>query len=617
MERGDRDSQPQNKEDWVPVDDRVIATALRRSLAALAVLLLLVAIGAWWYTRPAPRVDIPEASTTAPARLSDDASRAPPQLPFTDITRQAGIDFVHENGAYGLKLLPETMGGGAAFADFDNDGDPDLLLVNGDLWPWHDYPADRKRPVQHLFLNDGTGRFTDATDQSGLDISFYGTAPAVGDFDGDGREDIFIAAVGKNRLFRNLGDGRFIDVTEEAGVAGGGKDWSSCAAFVDIDSDGDLDLFVCNYVQWSREIDLEVDYRLTGIGRAHGPPSNYAGSHNRLYRNNGDGTFSDISDEAGIEVSRPDTGQPEGKALAVMPTYINDDGLIDLVVANDTVRNFVFINQGGTFEERGVESGLAFDSAGHATGAMGIDIARIEAGGPSVVAIGNFSGEMTSMYLSQGPAGLFADQSATSGVGPASRLALSFGLFFFDADLDGRLDLFQTNGHIEQDINVVNPAQHYAQPAQLFWNCGAACPRRFMPAGSRDLDKPMVGRAAAYADIDGDGDLDILVTRPADRPVLLRNDQQTGNHWLTIRLEMAGSNPRAVGARVRLQSSSANYEQTIMPTRGYQAQVQPMATFGLGPESGQVKLEVSWPSGNTTTHSVTRVDQNLVIRPPK
>ncbi len=308
---------------------------------------------------------------------------------------------MHENGAYGLKLLPETMGGGAAFADFDNDGDPDLLLVNGDLWPWHDYPADRKRPVQHLFLNDGTGRFTDATDGSGLDISFYGTAPAVGDFDGDGREDIFIAAVGKNRLFRNLGDGKFIDVTEEAGVAGGAKDWSSCGAFVDIDSDGDLDLFVCNYVQWSREIDLEVDYRLTGIGRAHGPPNNYAGSHNRLYRNNGDGTFSDVSDEAGIEVSRPDTDRPEGKALAVIPAYINDDGLIDLVVANDTVRNFVFINRGGAFEERGVESGLAFDSAGHATGAMGIDIANIETGGPSAVAIGNFSGEMAVSVVQQ------------------------------------------------------------------------------------------------------------------------------------------------------------------------------------------------------------------------
>lgn len=611
-----RDRQSEPREEWVPADDRVIATAVRRSLIVLAVVLLLAAAGVWWYTRPAPKVEVAEAPAAAPARLSKAESPAPPELRFTDVTRQAGIDFVHDNGAYGLKLLPETMGSGAAFADFDDDGDADLLLVNGDLWPWHDYPAERARPTQRLYLNDGTGSFTDATGGSGLDASFYGTAPAVGDFDGDGRDDVFIAAVGGNRLFRNLGDGRFQEVTERAGVSGDSEDWSSCAAFVDIDADGDLDLYVCNYVQWSRTIDLEVDYRLTGIGRAYGPPNNYAGSHSCLYRNDGDGTFTDISERAGIEITRPDTGLPEGKALAVRPSYVNDDGMIDLIVANDTVRNFVFINQGGTFEERGVETGLAFDPSGHATGAMGIDIARVGVGGPRVVAIGNFSGEMTSFYLSQGRTALFADQAATSGVGPPSRLALSFGVFFFDADLDGRPDLFQTNGHLEEQINVVRPSQHYAQPAQLFWNCGSECPRRFATAGSGDLDEPLVGRAAAYADIEGDGDLDILITQVARRPVLLRNDQETGHHWLRVHLAQDGPNPRAIGALVRAQTGSGQHEQMIMPTRSYQAQVQPVAHFGLGADAGPMDLEVTWPDRDTTVHAVDAVNRTLVIDRP-
>lgn len=609
----DQNQRPVPDGEWVPADDRIIGTAIRYSLAGLAGAAVVAALAAWWLTRPEPEAVVAEPATEAPARLAESETIEPPDLPFTDVTRRAGIDFRHENGAYGLKLLPETMGSGAAFADFDDDGDPDLLLVNGDLWPWHDYPPERQRPTHALYFNDGDGGFTDASAGSGLDVSSYGTAPAVGDFDGDGRDDIFIAAVGENRLFRNLGGGRFRDVTASAGVAGADDDWSSCAAFFDMDADGDLDLFVCNYVEWSRQIDLAVDYRLTGIGRAFGPPNNYAGTHNRLYRNDGDGVFTDVSAEAGIRVEHPDTGRPEGKALAVMPTDIDDDGRIDLLVANDTVRNFVFINQGGSFEERGVEMGLAFDPDGHATGAMGIDAARLDAAGQRAVAIGNFANEMTSVYLSQDGHALFADQSATSGVGPASRLALSFGLFFFDADLDGRPDLFQGNGHVEQDINVVQPGQRYAQPPQLFWNCGADCPRRFLPAGSGAMDEPMVGRAAAYADIDGDGDLDILVTQVAQRPVLLRNDQRTGHQWLRVRLRQDAPNRHAIGATVRVTGGADTPEQLIMPTRSYESQVMPAATFGLGDSTGPVEVEVSWPDGGVSQHDVSGVDREVVI----
>lgn len=601
---------------WVDADDRVIATGVKWSLGVIGAAGILAVGAAWFYSRPAPPDAIPEALPSAPARLPEAASTqaGPPELPFTDITDQSGIDFVHEAGGYGLKLLPETMGGGAAFADFDADGDPDLLLVNGNLWPWHEYPPERGRPTQALYLNQGDGRFSNATAGSGLDVSLYGTAPVVGDFDGDGLPDVFIAAAGENRLFRNLGGGRFEDVTAAAGVAGDSGDWSTCGAFFDADGDGDLDLFVCNYVEWSLEIDLAVDYRLTGIGRAFGPPTNYAGKHNRLYRNDGGGRFTDISESAGIRVSHPVSGRPEGKALAVIPADINEDGLIDLVVANDTVRNFLFLNRGGTFEEVGVETGLAFDPDGRATGAMGLDAARIGAAGQQAIAMGNFAGEMTSLYLSQGTPELYADQSSTSGIGPPSRLALTFGLFFFDADLDGRLDLFQANGHLEQEIQLVQPGQTYAQPPQLFWNCGDTCPRRFLVAGSGDLARPLAARAAAYADIDNDGDLDILVTQVGASPVLLRNDQQTGHRWLRVRLEQDGPNRAAIGAVVRLENTGTPQQQSIMPTRGYQAQVMPTALFGLGDDPQAPEVVVTWPDGTESRHPVPGLDRELVIR---
>lgn len=596
-----------------PADDQIVGTAFRWSLGLFVVLSGLISVLFWWLARPPTERPSEESVVPPVPAISGTRVVSTPFLAFTDVSRSHGVDFVHQAGAYGLKLLPETMGGGAAFADFDLDGDSDLVLVNGDHWPWHEYADTASRPTHKLFLNQGDGRFVDSTEGSGLDVSFYGTAPVVGDFDGDRLPDLFVASVGEDHLFRNLGDGRFEDVSHHAGVAGSAGDWSSCGTFFDADGDQDLDLFVCRYVEWSLEVDLEVDYRLTGIGRAFGPPMNYAGTHSRLYRNEGDGTFSDVSHEAGIEVSTPQ-GKPAGKALAVLPADINEDGQPDLLVANDTVRNFLFINEGGRFNEVGVESGLAFDLDGHATGAMGMDTVVLDrTSGTRAIAIGNFAGEMTSLYLTQGIPGLFADRTTTSGIGPASRLALTFGVLFLDVDLDGRADLLQTNGHLEDQIHIVQDSQSYAQKPQLFWNCGSDCSRQFFVAAAGDLSRPYAGRGASAADIDGDGDSDLLITQVRSNAVLLRNDQQTGHHWIRVRLSQDSPNPWALGASVVLRSRNTIQERSIIRTRGYQSQVLPDATFGLGQDQGPLEVRVRWPDGATTSHRVQEVDQVVTI----
>ena len=331
-----------HEDDLVPEDDVVIARAVCKSFLAVAGLVVVVAAGFLLMSRrpeAAPEVAI-ETTAPVPVELTVTA----PLVRFTDVTAEAGIDFAHENGAEGEKLLPETMGSGAAFFDFDGDDDQDLLLVNATYWP-HSQKTAEPKPSSALYRNDGRGRFDDVTHEAGLDFSLYGTGIAVGDYDNDGQVDVFLAAVGENRLLRNEG-GRFRDVTRQAGVAGEGTQWSSSASFVDVDNDGDLDLFVCNYVSWSRQIDQEVDYRLTGVGRAYGPPVDYEGTFPYLYRNNGDGTFTDVSFSSGVEVRNEVTGVAVAKALAIAPVDIDRDGAIDLLVANDTVRNFLFHNQG-------------------------------------------------------------------------------------------------------------------------------------------------------------------------------------------------------------------------------------------------------------------------------
>lgn len=584
-------------------------------LRSLAVILVIGIAGtglSWYLTRDSTAiVSIDEAVVTGPVEKESTVVQAPPAVVFRDITTNAGIDFVHTNGAYGDKLMPETIGSGAAFFDYDSDGDQDLLLVNSSWFPGHE---QNTTPTIALYRNDGSGRFSDVSEETGLAISCYGMGVAVGDYDNDGWTDVYITALGENFLLKNA-QGRFTDVTQSTGTAGQPADWSTAAAFVDVDNDGDLDLFVGNYIQWTREIDLEIDFQITGLGRAIGAPNHFFGTTNRLYRNDGKGGFSDASQSTGIVFTEQGTQTATGKALAVAPVDYDRDGWIDLFVSNDTTRNFLYHNLGnGTFEEIGALEGIAYDRNGKATGAMGIDAAYFRNDEDLGIGIGNFANEMSSLYVTAAGQPPFADEAILEGFGPASRLALTFGLFFFDYDLDGRLDLLQANGHLDADINVVQSSQTYAQPAQLFWNCGTDCDDRFVPvADSGDLSSPMVGRGAAFADIDGDGDLDVVITQNGRRAVLFRNEQSLGHHWLRVRLTGNHANRNAIGAVVELSAGGITQRRMVMPTRSYLSQSELPVTFGLGNGTAVDELHITWPGGQQQTVPVPAVDTTMTV----
>ena len=531
-----------------------------------------------------------------------------PEVVFTDVTTEAGIDFVHTNGAYGERLLPETMGSGGAFIDYDNDGDQDIILVNGAYWPLR---PQQGRPTTRLYQNDGNGYYTDVSEAAGLDLHSYGMGVLVGDYDNDGWDDVYITTLHSNHLFHNEG-GKFVDVSKSSGTAGFDDEWGTAAVFFDFDNDSDLDLFVGNYVEWTPQINMEIDFRVTGIGKSYSTPTHYAGARSRLYRNDGGGSFTDISMESGLHIP--------GKALSATAVDYDNDGLLDLFIANDTVQNFLFRNGGnGKFEEVGALEGIAFNRDGKASGAMGIDTAWYRNDSELGVVIGNFANEMSSLFVTVDGKTPFADEALLEGLGANSRLALTFGLFFFDYDLDGRLDLLQANGHIENEINKVQPSQHYEQPVQLFWNCEAGtkddgCDNRLvLVEETGDLSTPVVGRGASYGDIDNDGDLDVLITQPGRAAKLYRNDQQTGHHWLRIKLAGTTDNRNGIGAVIELTANGVTQRRLVTSGRSFMSQVELPVTFGLGKADKIDSLVVTWPGGQKQTVTIDQVDTLVTI----
>ncbi len=583
-------------------DDAVIGRALRWSGAAIVILGVVGGTAVYVLSRPAP-APVVHTTQLAQVQVREVARVQLPAVRFTDITQSAGIRFRHENGARGEKLLPETMGGGCAFLDYDNDGDQDILLVNSQRWPWDATAGSEPPATAALFQNDGAGHFTDVTVDAGLNVSLFGMGVAVGDYDGDGLVDVFLSAVGENRLFHNVGQGKFRDVTAQAGVAGDPEAWSTCCGWFDYDNDGDLDLFVGNYVRWSRDFDAGQNFQLTGGGRAYGRPQNFEGTFPYLYRNDGDGRFTEVAAQAGLRMLNPATGVPMAKTLGVTFIDCDLDGRLDILVANDTVQNFLFHNQGdGTFQDVGAETGLAFDMDGNVRGAMGIDVAPFRNNDAIGVAIGNFANEMTALYVSYGNTMRFMDEAIACGLGPLTRLQLTFGVFYFDCDLDGRLDLFAANGHLEEDINRVQSSQHYEQPPQLFWNCGLEQESEFVMLGEQqcgtELFRPLVGRGASYADIDADGDLDVLISTVGQSPRLLRNELDSPRNWVRFKLTGTRSNRDAIGAWIELDADGQVQRRQVMPTRSYLSQVELPVTFGLGPASRVRRVTVVWPDGS-------------------
>ena len=564
----------------------------------LSVVALLLGLSAC--DRVAP--ETPSGRPSAPAVLQDEMPPPPPAVRFVDATAAAGLRFVHANGAAGEKLLPETMGAGVAVLDYDGDGDQDLFFVNSCPWP-DAKPSTGPAPTQALYQNDGHGHFRDVSAEAGVAYAFYGQGAAVGDYDNDGDPDLYVTALGPGHLFRNDG-GHFRDVTAEAHAAGAGG-WQASAAWFDLENDGDLDLFICQYVDWSAAADRARRTLLAGQVPAYDAPTAFGGSVCTLLRNDG-GTFVDVGESAGIRVRTPRGRQPLAKALGVAPCDVDGDGRVDLAVANDTVQNFFFHNLGGgKFEEVGIMQGLAFDQAGGTRGAMGVAWGDARGDGAMALAVANFADEMMALYLADEPGSMqFTDQANLLGLGAPSQVPMKFGLFFFDYDLDGRLDLLSANGHLESGIRLVESDQSYPQPAQLYWNTGQVGRHLFVPVGPAaagpDLFRPMVGRGSAYADLDGDGDLDVILTANGGPARLLRNEGGSGNHWLRLRLEGTTSNRAALGARVTLRAGGRAQHRQLFPAMGYLSSSELPLTFGLGEATAAEAATVIWPSGKTT-----------------
>ncbi|MGH9718797.1 MAG: CRTAC1 family protein, partial [Bryobacteraceae bacterium] len=520
---------------------------------------------------------------------------------FTDVTATAGIKFTHNSGRAGKKFLPETLGSGGAFLDADGDGWIDILLINSKDWT----PRGRKS-LHALYRNNKNGTFTNATAGSGLDVEMYGMGVAVADYDNDGRDDVYITALEGDRLFHNEGGGKFRDVTKAAGIAN--ANFGTSAAWLDYDKDGKADLFVANYVQWTPKGDLWCS--LDGSTKSYCTPESYKGTQSKLYHNLGGGRFEDASQKAGV-------GDPNSKSLGIGVFDYNADGWPDIFVANDTQPNKLYRNnKNGAFAEEGVAAGVAFGEDGVARGAMGVDSGDYDRSGRAHLLVGNFSNQMLGLYYNEGK-GLFVDEAPRSTVGRASLLYLAFGVFFWDYDLDGHLDIMAANGHIEEEIGRVQPKVQYREPPLLFRNMGKRKFENVTAGMGAEFNRPVVARGAAYADIDRDGDLDLLVTSNHGPAYLYRNDGGNKNNFLAVKATGSKSNRSGVGAVVRVESASGKQWSMVRSGSSYCSQSDLALTFGLGKDPTVTSLEIEWPSGSRDRLSNVAANQFITVEEGK
>jgi enediyne biosynthesis protein E4 len=504
----------------------------------------------------------------------------PPARPaplFADVTAAAKIAFVHDAGATPDKFMMETFGSGVAWLDYDNDGFQDLYLVNG---------APGK--ANALYRNNGDGTFADVTAQAGVGAKDgYRTGVAAGDFDNDGYPDLYVTALGTNILYRNKGDGTFADVTGSAGVAGPPAEWSTSTGFFDYDRDGDLDLYVTNYLDYRVTDNPYCGYRKEGY-RMYCNPTMFDGVADRLYRNNGNGTFTDVSRAAGV-------ANPAGKGLGVTFCDFDRDGDPDIYVANDMVRNFLYRNNGdGTFVDVAYGAGVGFDGNGKPQAGMGTDCADYNGDGLPDIFVTNFSEELNSLYENRG-GGVFEDVTEKAGLG-SGFVPLGFGTKLFDADNDGDLDLYVTNGHVADNVKLYQPALSYAQKDLFYENVGG----RFRDASLRGgpaLQTPRVGRGLAVADFDNDGDLDVVITSVGRRPALLRNDAPQKGNWVLIKAKGRKSNAFGLGATVTIRTAAGVQVREINNVASYQSSNDMRLHVGVGAAKTIPQLEILWPSG--------------------
>ena len=560
--------------------DRQLTRPLLRILVPLVIAATVLAVAFAWL--------FPAAENARPA----------PVARFTNVTTESGVRFVHR-AAVGEALT--TLGGAVAVLDFDRDGRPDLFFVNGAPWPWEE-AAGAPAPTCALYHNEGGGRFTEVTNAAGLDFVMQGMAAAVGDYDNDGYPDILVTGVGPNRLLHNERNGTFADVTAAAGVGGDGQTWATGATWLDLDDDGRLDLVVANYVRWPEEVELATAFSIAQMGHSYGAPSGFVGAFPSVYRNLGGGRFGLVPGAAGLRNIDPQTRLPVAKALAVVPLDANGDGRLDLLFTYQTAPEALFLNQGdGTFRkwspglDRHSEGSAGLAGAGGLTLAQGVGVDERFA---ALLSVGTLEAQSRE------------DQ-------PQLALPAKLGLALLDYDHAGHFELFSGEGRAEPDLNHFEAGRAFQSTPRLWWNHGLTwevAPAPGAEGGGWQI--PLVARGIATADVDGDGDSDLILAQDNGPAVILRNDQRSGRPWLRIALVATRTQAEAGGARVEIHTPRRVLVRTMAPAMGYMAQSEAVLECGLGEDDRVRKIVIRWPSGQRQELRPEAINRTLVIREP-